>query len=426
MSFCVVYVLITPPFESPDEYLHLDYINFVSTYKALPNQYIGIENPDLFIGQGHQHPLYYILMSIPVYLFTAKERIRYEHPSAINKNWIGGLRDRNQYSEVFPNGNEKFLFYFIRFFSTIFSIVNLYFIFKISALFLENTFAKLLPVIIAASLPQFQFISSVINNDAMLNLLVTVSLYYLVIIIKYPRITRFYIYAAIFIATGILVKKTGLFILPCAIVTMIYLSIINHKSDRKIILKNSIFFLMIALIISSFIFLRNYFLYGELLAYTMEKSTMMQFVEVKSLFSYYFIQPFSTGMFNSFIGVFGWMNIPLPRYIEIFYLLFFASGFIYALYMLLRNKDPKMSFLYLTILACLVGIVYFNLTFTQYQGRYMFPVLSAICVVSSYGINNFCNTFKYSFIKKYIVVIALVMIFIFDIIGVVTLYNHYY
>ncbi len=425
IAFGACYVVLTPPFESPDEFLHLDYINYICKYKELPNQYTDYKNPERFVGQGHQHPLYYVLASLPVYLFTTNGCIEYNHPSGFNKDWKGGTADNNIYGNVFTSQGDKTLFYFLRFLSLLFSAINLYFIYRISLLFFKNTYACLLPVIIAASLPQFQFISGVMNNDSLSNMFATGAIYYLLLVINNPENVKPYLKAAVFAGLGILSKKTAVFILPCALVLMAFVVYKKDKNTSRAIYKNSAYFLIIVLVVSSFVFVRNYILYGEFLAGSMERNTMPQFVELKSLFSYYFVQPFTTGMLNSFIGVFGWMNIPVPKYIEAVYLALLVPGFAVSFYLLKKLKDLKLFFLYLTFASCLAGVIYFNLTFTQYQGRYMFPVLAAVSVIAAAG-----NQYLFSFIKnlslrKAVIISGVSVLFIFDIISILMLYTHY-
>ncbi len=427
LVFGSLYIVITPPFESPDEYLHLDYINYISKYKNLPNQYEGIKNPLIFVGQGHQHPLYYILASVLVYQFSQNGVIEYEHPSKLDKNWIGGIPGNNTHINIFSSYRDKLLFYFIRLISLLFSLLNLYFIFKISSLFFTESSSRLFAVFIAASIPQFQFISSVINNDSISNMFSTAGIFYLLKIIDSPKELKEYLFAALYICLGILSKKTVMFMVPCAAILIIYLifKYRNHTAIKSVI-RNSLSFILILIALTSVIFIRNYNIYGEFLAGNMEKTTMLQFVEIKSIFSYYFIQPFTQGILSSFIGVFGWMNIPVPKFIAVFYIIFFIIGFFVSLYLSYKYVNYRLLLLFLFFVMCLGGVVYFNLTFTQYQGRYMFPVLSAISIISVYGNNFLFDKIKYLFFKKYILILIVFIICICDIISILTLYLHYH
>lgn len=424
--FSGIYSILTPPFEAPDEFLHIDYINYVAKHGSLPNQFEGVKDPKLFVGQGHQHPLYYVIMAVPVKFFSASGVIAYQHPAANDKNWKGGEKNESAYANVFTNSTDRFLFYMLRFFSILFGIINLYFIYRISALVIENPLYRLIPVIIAAGLPQFQFISAVVNNDSMLNMLSTIGIYYLLIIAVSPAKARNFIAAGIVIGLAILVKKTVLFILPCAVLLLLILTLKKNAGERTQLIKHSAFFIVIVMAVSAFVFIRNYAVYGEFLAGGMEKATMPQFVQERALYSKYFISPFATGMLHSFIGVFGWMNIPVPRYIEAYFALLLAAGIISAFFVMIKSRDLKILFLYLLFAACLGGVIYFNLTFTQYQGRYMFPVLSAICVLTGIGLAKILGMFKNSAAAKYVFSAAAILIFTFDVIGVLTLYNRYY
>ena len=122
--FSILFVFVSPVFETPDEDLHLQYINYISVYKSLPNQYERMTNPDIQVGQGHQHPLYYILTGTITNILHPKKKIEvYGIKNKLNA-WNGGstlsVPCYNHVStEFFPSNTDRFLFYILRFLSVI-------------------------------------------------------------------------------------------------------------------------------------------------------------------------------------------------------------------------------------------------------------------------------------------------------------------
>jgi 4-amino-4-deoxy-L-arabinose transferase-like glycosyltransferase len=431
--FSTAFLIIVPVFEAPDENLHLDYINYVTFYKSIPNQYEGMENKEKFVGQGHQHPLYYLITGFINYNLNNGRKITINPQFNKLHIWNGGNEGKVPYYKnitdgVFDSDKDKRIFYFLRILSVLFGAVNLIFVYKISELFSENKEFSVFPVFILASLPQFAFISAMINNDNLAILLCTICLFLIIKMFKYGYTLKAAILLGIFLGLAILAKKTLLFLLPGLVIMFFYRSISIDKEYISFLKYLSIV-LMITLLICGWYFIRNYILYSGLLGTQMEIDTMPGLVNKKSLFSYYFLNPFLPGLFHSFIGSFGWMNLKIPSYIYMFYALL---GFIALLGYIKSDiiKKDKMShnfiLMILFIFLCLSGIIYFNLTYNQYQGRYMFPVASFIILILSFGLKEFAGLYKSHFSKNILIVFLVIFLVLFDVICLVVTYYFYY
>src|SRR5438105_4538939 len=141
--FSLIFAFLIPPFEAPDEQLHLQYINYISKYKTLPDQYEGLRVNEKYVGQGHQHPLYYILTGTLNYLFNSDGVISYNLIPNKNHFWYGGSEGKvpafnHVYNNVFQNSEDRIIFYIIRAFSIIFCLFTILFVFKISRLFFTD------------------------------------------------------------------------------------------------------------------------------------------------------------------------------------------------------------------------------------------------------------------------------------------------
>lgn len=408
--FSILFVFLFPPFEGPDENLHLQYINYFSKNLSLPNQYEGYKNKNFFVGQGHQHPLYYILTGLTAHVLNSDNSV---DEKKIPDTVI--IKDEKQTSYVpyykifdgnmFEAASDKNTFYLLRILSVIAGLFNLFFIFKISELIFKDSNWKFFPVVFAATLPQFIYIASVVNNDNLANLFSTICIYFLFKIIYESLNKKNYLLLGLFLGLGILTKKTILFTIPAIFIILIY---IYFKRREINYLKYFLLMLLVALVICGWIFFRNYFIYGDLFATKMEIDTMPQFIERKSIFSFYFIKPFLPGLYQSFIGLFAWMNLPIPKIFYLTYLIIIIASVtgIFINSIKAGAIDNKVLISIIFILSCLLGIMYFNLIFTQYQGRYMFPVISLFSVLFAYGFQ------KLYFIKKESLIVKLMLGFI--------------
>jgi len=90
------------------------------------------------------------------------------------------------------------------------------------------------------------------------------------------------------------------------------------------------------------------------------------------------------------VGVFGWMVVFLP---DVFY---FGYGLLWLLalwgighgVLVSRTWPPERKLLILAPLLILPLVVYANLTFIAWQGRYFFPALPAVSLLLAFGLNE--------------------------------------
>ena len=118
---------------------------------------------------------------------------------------------------------------------------------------------------------------------------------------------------------------------------------------------------------------------------------MPELVDEKPLWSSYWLDPFLPRFSESFVGVFGWMNVFLPRPIYGFYLVLLAlavAGLVHWTVEATRRERSRMAFLVLLVGLCLAGVAYYNLTYTQYQGRFLFPVIAPVATIAAIGLGQ--------------------------------------
>ncbi|MFZ4590471.1 MAG: ArnT family glycosyltransferase [Ignavibacteria bacterium] len=400
IAFAITLTFIVPPFESPDEDLHLDYINYLSKYGKLPNQYEDYKNPAMYVGQGHQPPLYYILMSSINYIINNGKEVKLIINHNKKHSLFGGTEGKvpnfDYYNvNAFPDVGTKRMFYLFRIISILFGVVTLLYVYKTIKLVFEDKRIILLSLFVAASTPQFVFMNAVINNDSLAIMFMSMVVYYFFRIITNPTGLKDYLIAGILIGISVITKKTLLFAVPGVIILSLYF-MYKNKTERVIILKNVSVLLLIAIIVSAAYFIRNQMFYGDLLGSQMELDTMPQHIEHKSLFSSFFIFKFFPTIYHSYIGSFGWMNVKLPLLIYgLVSLVFISSVAGYAAHIRTTAfSNTYVNYGFILIVLAIGVLAYANLSFTQAQGRYMLPLISVISINIVYGLNLLTDKFK--------------------------------
>jgi 4-amino-4-deoxy-L-arabinose transferase-like glycosyltransferase len=382
--FATLFAFFVPVFEVPDEPAHLAYINFLAGRGELPNQF----DPARAVPEeGHQPPLYYALGAFLCRIFVPDGVVNVE--PVIQRPPGSDLPTnipiyRHMTAQVFPSTSDQRGFYLLRMMSVSMGLLNLLCIYLLALRILQDKRWTFVPVAFAATLPQFMFISGGINNDNLANLLSTVCLYRLYLILETPEKGRGYLWSGIFLGLGLITKKTLLFIVPGILLVAFYL-LWKRKVAPAALLKNLSLLFGVALLLSGWWYLRNAQLYGDWLGMGMERQTLPHLVDEKSLFSRYFLKSFwlTTGV--SFIASFGWMNVTLPSPVFGFYFLVIFAGVAGFLMAWHKGRDVSVPFLIALISLCVGGVVYYNLTYTQPQGRFLFPVLSLITIAIALG-----------------------------------------
>jgi len=395
--------IIIPPFEAPDEPGHLEYINFLANNFRLPNQY------KYFIGsEGHQPPLYYFLLSIILRLIDSNNQIN------LNIN---------------ENNRDLLNFHIIRIIQIIFSIITILFSYKILLLISDNNYYLAnIGTFFIITLPQFVFISAVINNDNLANMLSTISIFHLFRMFKNYRNIKDYIYFSIFLGFSLITKLTSLFLFIPFL--FIFLIKIFEEKNRITIFKYFSISIVIIFIISGWYFLYNKFIYGDFFSLKVQFDTLPFLVSKKTIFSNYFLNGiFTKTLFYSFVGVFGWMNIWLPKYIiNIYFYIFLFSIACYIIIKKYRN-NIFVSISFIIIISILVEIIFYNLKFSQPQGRFLFPAISNITFLIWYPIIDIIKKINQNLklirFKEIIFYIFLVFFFYSIIYSINLLINYY-
>ena len=371
--------LTVPPFETPDETGHARYVNFLAAERRLP--VAGVEAR----GEAHQPPLYYILLAAagescgltPVPLEPER------NPSFL---WYGGT-DQNKYrhadDERPPLSGTLRSLHALRLISVLLGAVTVFLIHRLAASMLAPPQA-LIATGLAAFLPQFTFIAGSVNNDNLANLLCAASILLLVLAIESPR-TGAWLGAGVLTGLALIAKFTSLVLLPCALLSVVLAKrACRGKGVPFAPLSAALVFLAPLVAIASPLLIRNAIVMGDPMGMGAQVATLPNLLDRKSALSSYFFLEFPVVMFESFWGRFGWMSLRLPGALYLVFLLPVAAG---GAGLILGARRTTRRHLLLAAIVVLQGaqVVLYNVTFTQAQGRFLFPALGPIVVLLCTG-----------------------------------------
>jgi hypothetical protein len=99
----------------------------------------------------------------------------------------------------------------------------------------------------------------------------------------------------------------------------------------------------------------------------------------------YFLTSFPKMTAVSFVAHFGWMSVPIWMPAALLAAGLLLLGVASSCTAFRGNNRLVLAFLGTAVLGNVAGHVFYNLSFTQPQGRYMFPTIAAIALLCAYG-----------------------------------------
>jgi hypothetical protein len=369
------FALMNPPFESPDEPAHTDYVNYVAEHLSLPNQRF----PDQHVaGEGHQFPLYYALAGPLVRAICGK----IELDPILNPEFkpAGGTRvDVPAYSSVgFGTPAQKTAFYAVRLFGVLLGALTILIVFACARILIPDHAAW--PCWLLATLPQYQFVSGSVTNDGLTVLTAALALWMMIRAVKDGRILD-WVLLGLALAVAVTTKKSNLVLVPVGL-ALPFFSVPRHALGSKLAAVAITF-----LVLLTPLFAHNLASSGDLLGSHAEWITTWGLYRPTSPFSRFMLFFFPRDVATSFYARFGWMNVGVPLLATLAFYAALIGPFIARLKTKISadHKLPQAILLAICILAFL-GLVYYNLSYTQPQGRLMFPMLPALSILWGYAI----------------------------------------
>ena len=364
----VSWSFIVPIFEAPDEPHHWQFARYIHINHSLP-----LYCPEFV--EANSPPLYYMLIAP----FASGD---VDPPHMIRDS------QRGPRHKFYRNSNEDFSKYWpmrtARFATAFLSVLAVLFCYLTGFEASRNRNIAFLAGGLMAFLPQFTFRGMNVSNDAMVTLMCAVVMYLIVRILKggfnWPLGTL----TAAMIALAFLSKINAIFLpIPFS------LAILSETVPWRIRFSR-LGVLVVTLGIVSPWLLHNHFLYGDPIARGAMETAVSYLIDKHSLFSPYFVTIFPSALGHSFVGAFGWMSLWLPEWIyRLFGLLAAVSmmGYLWRWYR--GGIDTRLIFILSTVpLLSLMVTIYINITFSQPQGRYLFPALSAIALLVAIGLEG--------------------------------------
>ena len=188
----LTYSVIVPLGEAPDEVSHWSYVQYLTMHQRLPVASGAVA------GEAHQPPLYYLLGALVSFWVPDQQFETYANP-----DWYLGNSETpnlmlHTRRESFPYQGGMLAWHLVRLVSVVLGAITVRATYQLAQeVFPQNQWLALIAAAFVAFLPQFTFLSAVVNND---NLVITLATLSLLVFLRSARDTR----PVIFVALGVL------------------------------------------------------------------------------------------------------------------------------------------------------------------------------------------------------------------------------
>lgn len=374
----VIFAVLTPAWQAPDEPAHYNTIRQVADNGCCPKIEMGdwqqtyqeqlissrfapelLDRLDTVQYEDHQPPLYYLLSSVVYKLFN------------------GSLTALRIFSVLIGAGGVALMYLLAE------------------RLFADRPGVVIGSMLLFAFIPQHIAMLAALNNDGLAELLIALTLLFVVIYLTSDSRREWLL--GLLVGLIFITKSTGYF-LAAVVPLVIVLRWWRERGDLRTLVVRQVLFLVPALVLGSLWWLRNFGVYGfpdflGLGAHHVVVADQLRTADFITQFGQEaYIQRALTETFRSFWAQFGWMALPLQgwMYAGFAVLLAFAGGGLLLDRAVLRSpvKRPVLWGIFALVLVFAVAAYfYYNSEFFQPQGRYLFPSLVPLCLILALGVD---------------------------------------
>jgi 4-amino-4-deoxy-L-arabinose transferase-like glycosyltransferase len=358
LALALGYAIRTPIWQNPDEPAHFNYVVYVAETGTLPELKPGDWDSQLLerIKNGRLEPadsvaaIRYESWQPPVAYLLAAPAVRLGHFDTAGRVLT------------------------LRFIGVVLGGLTLLVAYRVGILLLPGMLAAAVPVAMAG-VPMFTAVSASISADPLANLLAAVVVFALV-----HRVTRDTQGWRWPVATGALLGLGLITKLALAIFVPLALLVVFARSRNPT--RDVLALLATAALVMAPWFAHQVTTYGwnDPLAITRHAEVVGDQPRFAA-FSLDYIWSFLTITFHSFWAQFGWMAIPATNTLYWIWGLLLVGAGLGLARARHRFRAPAWLLLVATLAAAFAALIAYNLTFTQFQGRYLFTALVPFAVL---------------------------------------------
>ena len=391
-----IYSVVTPIFEASDELWHYPFVKHLADGNPLPVQQTDQLGP--WRQEGSQPPLYYLLGAVLTFWVDTSDM---EQVRRINPHADIGIptADRNvnmvvhTLAEAWPYRGTVLAVHLVRWMSVLMGAITVLMGYLTARELFpgEHTIAVGAACLTAFN-PMYLFVTSSVNNDALVVMLCAIGLYLTVRYIASRPGPREWLTLGIVLGLASISKVSALGMLPLAGVAVAYVA--WRRRSWKELFTGGLAVVLPVFAVGGWWYYRNWRLYRDPLG-------LSRFVDIVGR-----RHPVPTlrqllgewkGFAMSFWGFFGGVNVPAPDWVYVLLSAFAVLGLLGVMIYLWQTWRRKrgdldhwaqMALVILWPCVVLISLVRWTLMTIASQGRLMFSALTAISLLMVIGLST--------------------------------------
>lgn len=388
--FCVAWTVVQPFNSAPDEYMRYQIPQFIFNYGSLPHGGDpAIRNPFWGTSYGFTPILSYMIAALFMKV-----------TSLFTTDAFSILVSARMVSVLCITG-------------------TVWFGFRIAQRLFKGM-ERWAFVVFFSMIPQFIFLSSYVNVDAIAMLSTAVIIYAWVLGLQTDWNLKSCIVLAVGVALCALSYYNAYGFILCSVLLFVFSILLTSEKPWEQLIKKGLLITGIVLVLAGWWFVRNYIIYNgdilgmhtcdeyqEMYAKDKLKPSNLQTLQERGIPVLYMLikMHWIKTVFTSFIGMFGYLNVSIYKWIYKVFICIFTVGFagfltrLRILFPLKKEKEKRKALLFnITMLIAmaipnLVNIYYSYASDFQPQGRYSMPMLLPLAYFVVIGI---CSLLKWA------------------------------
>jgi len=389
----LTYSLVVPTYESPDEGAHLAYALFLQQHAALPNlnDMSPAANPCIsYPCEAWEPPLYYAILGGVASLYGIREMV----PFTPNPNGQGIFLYLHGRSDVFPFLDGPLQIHFLRLTSIPFGIGTIVITYELAVLIGASRKTALLAAALNSLIPQFAFISGMINNDPVSIFLCSLGIYFAtrILIGRSSNVTLDGVYLGLAIGLATITK-----VIVAPLAAIILFSLLLKTIRDHSLLRTTAAFTMLTAAIGGWWYARNLLLYKDISGGFAATNSLTPNLTYANFFgtmprTYYFLNYDIPTFTNTFFGILGARFVPLNPTFYLILETIFGAALLSAVGYVFESSQKRTRWVFIFLLAIPLGLLVLHIATSYFspqpQGRQLFPGIGPICALAAIGLNR--------------------------------------
>ena len=390
----VLYSVVNPLFEAPDEVWHYGYVRWLADGHGLATaDSAGLAQ---WAQEGSQPPLYYLLaagLTAAIPTDNAPEAVRYNPHAVVGDAGSFGNRAMMVHgtAHAWPWHGVALAAHLARLLSIVLGAVTVVATYGVARSVAPKwSMVAVLAAALVAFNPQFLFISAAVSNDNLVTALCAAGLWLCAALLggnPAPRL-RWVGLLGLLVGLAALSKLSGLLLGGLALLTLLILA--RRLRSWGFLLRGGVVVAGVALAVAGWWYWRNWRLYGDPLGLSAMFAALPARAEPAGVAELVALAP---GVWRSFWAVFGWFNIVADAWVYWLYsglALAGVLGWVWIGSVRRRAWRGSLRWVPIALLVLWTGAVAVSLVrwaqINYPQGRLLFPAIAAVMPLLAVGL----------------------------------------